>query len=37
MSAMNAALSGTDWLYVENTDAETKDDLPLVIASLEGN
>ena len=31
MSAMNAALSGTDWLYVENTDAETKGDFPLII------
>ena len=30
--AMNAALSGTGWQYVDNTDAATKDDLPLVIA-----
>ena len=37
LSAMNTALSGTGWQYVENTDTETKDALPLVIASSQGN
>ena len=31
-AAMNAALSGTDWLYVDNTDAATQSGFPLVIA-----
>ena len=33
---MNAALSGTDWQYVDNTDAATQSGFPLVIAS-QGN
>ena len=35
--AMNAALSGIGWQYVDNTDAAAQGDLPLVIESSQGN
>ena len=31
MNAMNTALSGTGWLYEDNTNPETKGDFPLII------